>query len=95
MLRRLYPCVIRKRISNHPPAKYFDPKGRKKYHPDTRLELGMLRRLYPCVIRKGPTIHQQEYFDPKGEKYQPAGRLTDSTGDAAVPYPLAKPKLVD
>jgi hypothetical protein len=29
----------------------------------------MLRRLYPCVIKKRfPTIHQQEYFDPKGRK---------------------------
>jgi hypothetical protein len=46
--------------------------------------LGMLRRLYPCVIKKGfPTIHQQEYFDPKGRKISSTGRLTRLDWDAA------------
>jgi hypothetical protein len=31
--------------------------------------MGMLRRLYPLRVKKKgfPTIHQQEYFDPRVE----------------------------
>jgi hypothetical protein len=95
MLRRLYPCVIKKRISNHPPARIFDPKGRK-YQPAGRLtdsEWGCCVDCIPHKEKGFPTIHQQEYFDPKGRKISSSWQ-TDSTrlGMLCRLYPRNKEK---
>jgi hypothetical protein len=85
MLRRLYPCVIKKKDFQPSTSKNISTLRVEKYQPAGRLDsTGMLRRPYPRVIKKKdfqPST-SKNISTLRVEKYQPAGRLTDSTGDA-------------
>jgi hypothetical protein len=86
MLRRLYPCVIKKKDFQPSTSKNISTLRVEKYHP-----AGRLTRLDWDAVDCIRVIKKKD-FQPstsknistlRVEKYQPAGRLTDSNGNAA------------